>query len=585
MTTTAAVVREARLADEPDVAALFHTAGWGHPAFDRWRQQIQDLPVSAGHPQTGFGWALESGGRVVGFLRNVLHPYRYGDRDLIAASASTLIVEPEFRGYALRLVAAFCQQRGAGQVGSFLRREQEWAQQSNAAAGEIDQVLVQLRAAEIREAMAERDYLNHDKLIANAKEIVRFLDDENEPKTAKKTSKGLYAWMKREVRGLYGQCYQLAFDVAKKAERALQHELGNPELTFLGFDYLEGREGCSPARRCYLDIKRMEMAYHENNRREYELTKHVSLMQLDPRALLSCAPPAPARSRSRRSFSTWIAPGITSGASGPLRYHALRGRALCERQLHGHAQPQSCIRKRPEPGDSYPRGDNDERFDGYAGSLQSIVTSGGQNDSGLFEGAARDERYLPFEGAGVIGDWRLELPGDCAVRLRTIADVILHVRYTAREGGAPLRSKAVANLRARMQVAEAIGCYRLLSIRHEFPSAWAVLKSVQSTPANRPRLALRLRDEHYPFWSGGADDKEIKAVYLLAKSKQGLMALADTDATKRAELVRDATYGGLLQVELTDGALKPPQAVGEYAIRLSDNSFDELWLLLNWAKK
>jgi hypothetical protein len=204
------------------------------------------------------------------------------------------------------------------QVGSFLRREQEWAQQSNAAAGEIDQVLVQLRAAEIREAMAERDYLNHDKLIANAKEIMRFLDDENEPKTAKKTSKGLYAWMKREVRGLYGQCFQLAFDVAKKAERALQHELGNPELTFLRFDYQGGREGLLAGEKLHLDIKRMEMAYHENNRREYELTKHVSLMQLDPRALLMLR----TTGACTVSLPIWIAPGITSGASAPLRYRS-----------------------------------------------------------------------------------------------------------------------------------------------------------------------------------------------------------------------------------------------------------------------
>lgn len=105
-------MRDARLADESDVAALFQTAGWGRPAFETWRQQIQTLPVESARPETGFGWTLEAGGRAVGFLRNVLHGYRYGDRDLIAASASTLIVEPDFRGYTLRLVAAFCQQRG-----------------------------------------------------------------------------------------------------------------------------------------------------------------------------------------------------------------------------------------------------------------------------------------------------------------------------------------------------------------------------------------------------------------------------------------------------------------------------------------
>jgi hypothetical protein len=34
------------------------------------------------------------------------------------------------------------------------------------------------------------------------------------------------------------------------------------------------------------DVKRMEMAYHDLNVREYELTKHVSLLQVAPLALL-----------------------------------------------------------------------------------------------------------------------------------------------------------------------------------------------------------------------------------------------------------------------------------------------------------
>src|ERR1051325_4010069 len=92
--------------------------------------------------------------------------------------------------------------------------------------------------------------------------------------------------MKREVKGLYGQCFQFAFDIAKKAERALQHELGNPELGYLQYGYLAGKEGLLAGEKLYLDIKRMEMAYHELNQREYELTKHVSLLQVDPLALV-----------------------------------------------------------------------------------------------------------------------------------------------------------------------------------------------------------------------------------------------------------------------------------------------------------
>ena len=55
---------------------------------------------------------------------------------------------------------------------------------------------------------------------------------------------------------------------------------------------------------------------------------------------------------------------------------------------------------------AYAREDaEDERFEDYFGSLQSIVTSSAQSDSGLFETNLRDERYLPFENAGAISEW------------------------------------------------------------------------------------------------------------------------------------------------------------------------------------
>lgn len=176
--------------------------------------------------------------------------------------------------------------RRVARIDGFARREQEWAFQSNLAAGEINQIFKQLRAAQIREAIAEQELKSHRQQMQHAEEIERFLNEEGTEKTGKKTNKALYAWMKREVRGLYAQCFQFAFDIARKAERALQHELGSPELSYLQFGYLAGKEGLLAGERLYLDIKRMEMAYHEQNRREYELTKHVSLLQVDPLALI-----------------------------------------------------------------------------------------------------------------------------------------------------------------------------------------------------------------------------------------------------------------------------------------------------------
>ncbi|HEX7778966.1 MAG TPA: hypothetical protein VF424_07005, partial [Vicinamibacterales bacterium] len=107
---TGAIVRHARPDDEAAVAALFQAEGWGRPSFDRWWRQTRDN--CAGTPDAPFGWVLETGGRAVGFLRNVLQRYRYGDRDLVAAAASTLVVGAEHRGHTLRLVGAFCKQHG-----------------------------------------------------------------------------------------------------------------------------------------------------------------------------------------------------------------------------------------------------------------------------------------------------------------------------------------------------------------------------------------------------------------------------------------------------------------------------------------
>src|SRR4030095_14801515 len=53
----------------------------------------------------------------------------------------------------------------------------------------------------------------------------------------------------------------------------------------------------------------------------------------------------------------------------------------------------------------------DKRFVDDRKITESMVTSHGQNDSGLFDPAMRDERFLPFEGAGAVSRWKLELPG------------------------------------------------------------------------------------------------------------------------------------------------------------------------------
>jgi hypothetical protein len=313
--------------------------------------------------------------------------------------------------------------------------------------------------------------------------------------------------MKREVKGLYAQCYQFAFNIARRAERALQHELGNPGLSFLQFGHLFGMEGLLAGERLYLDVKRMEMAYHDLNQREYELTRHVSLLQVDPLALIrlratgSCAFQMPEALFDRTTPAHYFR-RIKSALSIPCVTGPYAGVNCTLTLLKSSIRKSQVLRD-----DLYERaGAEDERFDDYYGSLQSIVGSG-QTDSGLFETNLHDERYR-FEHSGAISEWRLELPanpskGDpCEFDHGTISDVVLHLSYTAREGGDLLRDRAMAHVRDQIDAGLAAGSVRLFSIRHEFPSELAKFTAVKIDQNTKvAALSLTLREEHHTYWA------------------------------------------------------------------------------------
>jgi hypothetical protein len=400
--------------------------------------------------------------------------------------------------------------------------------------------------------------------------------------------------MKREVRGLYAQCFQFAFDIAKKAERALQHELGNPGLTYLQFDYLAGKEGLLAGERLYLDLKRMEMAYHEQNRREYELTKHVSLLQVDPLALIQL------RATGR---CTVRLPEMLFDMDGPGHYfRRIKSVAVSIPCVTGPYVGVNCkltllkssIRTTPilRDGEYARQGAEDDRFSDYFGSLESIVTSSGQNDSGLFETNLRDERYLPFENSGVISEWQLELPANpgkgepTQFDYDTISDVILHLRYTAREGGTLLRNAAMKQIDELIKAGEAAGSTRLFSVRHEFPAEWHRFKTQTPLPGQRHELALTLKAEHYPFWAQGRlKNASVTRVDLLVRSENGqgqIIVSSNPQDSNGLTLKKDTSLGNLLVGKL-DKIRLPKQPVGSLTLYFDDAQLSDLWIAVTWS--
>jgi Tc toxin complex TcA C-terminal TcB-binding domain len=218
----------------------------------------------------------------------------------------------------------------------------------------------------------------------------------------------------------------------------------------------------------------------------------------------------------------------------------------------------------------------------------------------LFETNLRDERYLPFENSGVISEWQLELPANPSKNdprqfdYDTIADVIFHLRYTAREGGGLLRHGAVANLKASIGDAQAAGSVRLFSMRHEFPTEWAKFKSVKIEGATKvAELTLNLREEHYPFWSRGRLEA-VKRADLFAKPTKDTKAtvtvsnkLTDDPVGTRKEdgmvtMVTDTSLDNLRVGKLAN--IPRPTPTGKFTLYFNDNSMEDVWLALAWGK-
>jgi cell division protein FtsB len=473
-------------------------------------------------------------------------------------------------------------------IGSYSRRELDWAFQSNLVAGEITQTFKQLRGAQIREAIAEKEWKNHQQQMKHAEEIEQFLNAEGTEKKGKVSNKALYTWMKREVRGLYGQVFQFAFDVAKKAERALQHELGNTDLSYLQFGYMGGKEGLLAGEKMYFDLKRMEMAYYELNQREYELTKHVSLLQVSPMALIELRTTGKCVVRLPEELFDMDCPGHY--------FRRIKSVAVSIPCVTGPYTSVNCtltllkssIRKSTLAGDDYARqGADDDRFSDHFGSMQSIVTSTAQNDGGLFETNLRDERYLPFEYSGVISEWQLELPKDLKqFDYDTISDVILHMRYTAREAGVPLRNGAVRNLNTQIDDALAAGNIRLFSVRHEFPTEWAKFQAVKiEGEVKTAELTLPLREEHYPFWSRGkvTATKRLEFIARYQKEASNLGVFKDKEKTdEQGKLPKDPTEKRIARGVVKEALIPTPTS--SFTCFLDQNKMDDLFIALTWGK-
>ncbi len=337
-------------------------------------------------------------------------------------------------------------------IGKYAQRMDDWVQKGKEAGLAIARIQAEIAGANFALAIAQREQVNHQTAIDNLQQEIDFL-------TNKFTNEDLYDWMVGKLADTYFQSYQLAYKIAKRSERCYQYELGLDSSSFIQFGYWDSlHKGLLAGESLAHDLRRLQSSYLDLNARRNEISRIYSLAKIDPSTindlknngkcnfsldemLFDADYPGQYQRQIKRVSLTvvYASPGIYDNVT--CRLSMVSNRVRMNTQLNTNSDPYIEITP-PDPRFHY----------NYAGA-QSIVMSHAQDDPALFENNVHyqitDPRYLPFEGAGTISDWMLELPkpnGTDAAQFASAAasasDVLIHLLFTTLDGDANFETMA-----------------------------------------------------------------------------------------------------------------------------------------------
>ncbi len=395
--------------------------------------------------------------------------------------------------------------------GGFDRRLQDWVHQVQVLDIQIEQTELQILGAERRRNQSLRELNVQERMIEQATETLDILRD-------KFTNHAFYLFLQKQTADQYRMVYGLALNEAHEAERAFNFERGHTTHKFIGCgDWDNLHEGMLAGERLQFDLARMEKAYLDHNCREYELTKHISLRLSFPLEFLRLK----LTGRCDIEIPEWMFdldyPGqymrrirnvslTIPCVAGPYnevhcRLTLLRsGTRIDPLPMVPAARCCDCC----QSGNGYPVCPHDPRWVTENGALEAIATSSGQNDAGLFEVNFRDERYLPFEYRGAVSRWRVELPHENNYfEMDSLSDVVMHLNYTAREGGGVLRR--AAREASECDLPGAGWC--LFDLRHDFADAWELFQRQHRDEhdPHRRQFDFRFTRNMFPFVPGNRE--------------------------------------------------------------------------------
>ena len=326
---------------------------------------------------------------------------------------------------------------------------------------------------------------------------------------------GLYTWLSTTLQRLYREAYSSAYSMAKLAEQAYRFERSDDTGELLGSGHWEASKAGLLAGECLIiDLQNLERKFIETNYRSLEIDQAFSLTQINPAALIQLKETGTCQFEIPEIFFNLFYPGHYR-----RRIKAARLTIPCITGPYTNVSATltltgSQMRNEPKLGQEY-------LLDVPRSRSITIATSTAQNDAGVFELNFRDERYMPFEGAGAISKWQLSLPKNFRqFDYQTINDVILHISYTAEEDGLLRESVEELNAVIEGSILNFLknnslnnSLYRVFSFRQEFSNEF---NRLLHSPAGDP-VQIQITDKHFPIFLKG-QDLNIKTAKLVLRT-------------------------------------------------------------------
>jgi hypothetical protein len=341
----------------------------------------------------------------------------------------------------------------------YRRRQQDWNFNSQQARLELQAMDQQLLAHDHSISAATASLRQTETASAQAQALYTFYKQE------RLTTVELSSWMLGQMKNLYFPAHDAVISLCQTVETCMRYETGDYDTkSFIRPEvWMEKYHGLTAAESLKLDLLLLESEYLKRHERRLELVKTVSLRQLfdNPvhapdqdlgnwRQALAVFDPIEGEGSLNFNLTQKLFdldyPGhycrqiISVSVSLPVLvgpYQDVRA-TLVQRGSHTLTKPLfSAVQFMHGVKDSAAGPD----IKINVRNSQQICVSTGLDDNGMVV-MATDDRYLPFEGTGAVSTWTLSFPRhgkeEQASMLATLNDIIVTVRYLARDGGRDL---------------------------------------------------------------------------------------------------------------------------------------------------